>query len=173
MSAHKHIFLGLGSNVGDRLNNLREAIQRISSLPNTHIIKMSSIYETEPVGFKDQGLFYNMALEISTKLSPEELLDALKEIEKRMGRIPTVRWGPRIIDIDILYWDQEVMETPRLKIPHAEIENRRFVLETLNEIAPDFKAPPRWLEIHSLLEQVKDKSWVQILLPKENFNFIH
>lgn len=165
----KQIFLGLGSNIGDRLNYLKEAVKRISSLPNTKIRKHSSVYETAPVGYSEQDNFLNMVVEISTDLNPIAFFKEMQKIEKSLGRIRKVKWGPRVIDIDILYWGSEILNTKSLQIPHAEIENRRFVLVPLNEISPDFKTPHQRQAIGELLENVQDDSWVELFLAKENF----
>ncbi|MFQ5770813.1 MAG: 2-amino-4-hydroxy-6-hydroxymethyldihydropteridine diphosphokinase [bacterium] len=167
------IYIGLGSNLGDRLSNLKKALQKIDCLPATKVKKFSSIYETEPIGYLSQDNFLNMAVEISTHLNPESFLFQIQKIEHELGRIRNVRWGPRIIDIDILYWGEKIFKTDHLQIPHSEIENRRFVLIPLNEIAPNFESPPRFQKISVLLENVQDNSRVQLFLPKANLELNH
>ncbi|MFQ5708177.1 MAG: 2-amino-4-hydroxy-6-hydroxymethyldihydropteridine diphosphokinase [bacterium] len=167
----RHVYLGLGSNMGDRLNNLQEALSQISNLSQTVIDDYSSVYETKPVGYAQQADFLNMVVEISTDSPPQPFLCEVQEIEKRLGRVRGRRWGPRTIDIDILYWGRELVNTHDLTIPHAEVENRRFVLQPLNEIASYFKTPPRQQVVKHLLEIVQDESWVILYLPKEKIEF--
>lgn len=133
------VFLGLGANLGDRARNLTEAIQRLGQ--HAKVIKTSSMYETEPWGFEEQPKFLNQVVEIRTGLSPAELLAFLKEIEVAMGREKTFRLGPRNIDLDILFYDDLVIISDSLSIPHPALAERAFVLIPLNEIAPDFKHP--------------------------------
>lgn len=122
--------------MGDRQDNCKKAI---SLMQNSNIIikKISSIYETEPWGLKDQQRFINMAVEAETRLSPEELLNVLKCVEKQMGRERGEKWGPRIIDLDILLYDDIVIDMEHLRIPHPLLHDREFVLCPLAEIAPD------------------------------------
>jgi 2-amino-4-hydroxy-6-hydroxymethyldihydropteridine diphosphokinase len=166
--SQNQIYIGLGSNLGDRLSNFKKALQKISCLPATKVKTISSIYETEPIGYLSQDNFLNMVVEISTSLDPESFLFQIQKIEHELGRIRKVRWGPRTIDIDILYWGAKIFRTDLLQIPHSEIENRRFVLMPLNEIAPNFKSPPRFQRICVLLENVQDNSRVELFLPKTN-----
>lgn len=165
----KQIFLGLGSNIGNRLNYLKDALKRISLLPNTKIEKHSSVYETAPVGYLEQDNFLNMVVEISTDLNPVSFFKKMQKIENDLGRIRKIKMGPRVIDIDILYWGSEILNINSLQIPHSEIENRKFVLVALNEIVPKFKTPHRLQEISELLKNVQDNSWVELFLAKENF----
>ena len=129
----KHTFLGLGSNIGDRENYLLNAILLIND--KFPIINYSSIYITSPMGFKEQPHFLNMAIEInSQRITPYKLLDFVKSIESEIGRKKTIRWGPRIIDIDILLIDDLIIKSDLLNIPHKELLNRKFVLIPLSEI---------------------------------------
>ncbi len=130
------IFLGLGSNVGDREKNLHAAVDLLKE-NQVRIIRLSTIIETSPVGGVPQGDFLNAVLKAETDLNPEELLALCQSIEKKLGRIKTVRNGPRTIDLDILYYAQEKIVTPELIIPHPRIQERDFVLIPLKEIAPD------------------------------------
>lgn len=149
------IFLLLGTNLGNRKQNLKKA--RILLKSNFIKIKsLSSLYESEPWGIAQQPPFYNQAIEIYTGLPPEELLIYLKNIEKHLGRVQIERWKERIIDIDILYYQSEIIDTPVLKIPHPEIQNRRFTLLPLNEIAPDFIHPILKKNQRELLELCQD-----------------
>ena len=131
------VFLGLGSNLGDREENLRAALERIEGLPGTDVVRVSRFIETEPWGVEDQPPFINAALEIRTDLEPEALLDAVKGIERELGRTPTFRWGPRLIDIYLLLYGCRELQTPRLSLPHPQLLDRPFVREPLAEIAPE------------------------------------
>ena len=135
------VFLSLGSNMGNRENNLRKAVDLIGRSHNINIIKVSSIYETEPMYFKDQDSFYNIVLQaqVDRELSPFEIIGFLKGIEYGFGRKRSEkRYGPRIIDIDLLYYGEMVIESDFFTIPHPRIEERKFVLVPLSEIAPEF-----------------------------------
>lgn len=153
-------FLGLGSNIGDRVKALKTAQGLIAGIEGVEVVSSSSIYETEPVGFADQPRFLNSALKIETTLSPEELILRLKEIEGKMGRVDTVRWGPRIIDIDILLFGDMAVETTvekmKLTIPHPEMTVRAFVLVPLKEIAPDVIHPVLKKSVVELVDDLGD-----------------
>lgn len=136
---HK-VFLALGSNLGDKSKNINEALERLRD-EGIKILKVSSIIETEPYGYKDQDNFLNAVCLVETDLSPHELLDILLKIEKEMGRVRTIRWGPRIIDLDIIFYDDLIISDDRLIIPHPDAHNRIFVMGPLSEIAPDFVHP--------------------------------
>ncbi len=155
------VYLGLGSNKGDRLQYLKSAVRGIAEFGRTSVVKTSSVYETEPVGKKDQSEFLNSVIRIETTLAPDELLKELKSLERKLGRSETVRWGPREIDIDILYYDNVVSDVTSLRIPHAEIANRRFVLIPLCEVAPDLMDPVRRLTAVDLLRFCPDNSAVR------------
>jgi 2-amino-4-hydroxy-6-hydroxymethyldihydropteridine diphosphokinase len=129
------IHIGIGSNLGNRKENCIEAVRRLRE-SGLKIVRQSSMIETEPAGVRDQPRFINMAVEAETGLSPEQLLQLLKEIEQTMGRQDSVRWGPRLIDLDILFYDDLVLDSEALKIPHPLLHKRDFVLIPLNEIAP-------------------------------------
>lgn len=131
------MFLGLGSNIGDRAANLWEATRRINALPECEVVGQSALYETEPVGPVSQGWFLNAVISVETEAEPIVLLTALKEIEASMGRTPTLPWGPRLIDIDILLFEDVGMETEELTIPHPELWNRKFVLIPLLDVMPE------------------------------------
>ena len=156
MSSGSHkVYIGLGSNLGDRERNIREAISHLEGLGR--ISKSSSIYETEPVGPVSQGWFLNAVVEMETDLEPRELLSRLKDLERRMGRLHGgERWGPREIDLDILLYDDIVVEEDDLVIPHPRMGDRRFVLEPLCEIAPDLVHPVTGMTISEMLEGVRD-----------------
>lgn len=167
---HGHIFLGLGSNVGDRLANLKQALQQLANLPGTQLIRFSSVYETEPVGLKQQNDFLNMAAEVASDRAPQSLLQQIQVIEDKMGRTRVQHWGPRTIDIDILYWGKEMLTTATLQIPHPEVRNRRFVLQPLAEITADFETPPDGIPVRDLLEQCTDESSVACFVKREQLN---
>lgn len=165
--SENEIFLSLGANVGDRVANLTNALNRIAELRGTEVIDYSSVYESAPIGYLEQDNFLNMVVQISTKFTPELLLKNIHKIESDLGRIRRVRWGPRTIDIDILYWGATVMKTDTLAIPHPQIESRKFVLMPLSEIAANFKAPPHFHEIGKILDKNFDESFVEMVLPRE------
>lgn len=129
------IYIGIGTNMGNRQHNLETALHEIAEFST--ITKKSSIYETEPVGFKPQPDFLNMVIEIDSELTPSQLIIKLQEIEHKMGRVREIKNGPRIIDLDILLYNDLVIKHPNLIIPHPRLTQRRFVLEPLFEIAPE------------------------------------
>jgi len=136
----KTVYLGLGSNVGDRESNLREAIERLEA-EGIRVMRRSSLYETEPQEVRDQPWFLNAAVEAKTDLFPLQLLARIQNIERAMGRRRVMPKGPRNIDIDLLFYGRSVIHTPELETPHPGIAERRFVLEPLAEIAPEFRHP--------------------------------
>jgi len=135
----KTVYLSLGSNLGDRRSNLRNAIGKLLNLGD--LIAVSSFYETEPVDFVDQPWFLNCAVALQTTLSAEDLLKEIAAVEREMGRQRDIPKGPRTVDIDILLFGKAVMKTARLTIPHPAMHERRFVLEPLAEIAPEVQHP--------------------------------
>jgi 2-amino-4-hydroxy-6-hydroxymethyldihydropteridine diphosphokinase len=145
-------YLSLGSNVGDRESHLREAIRRLESAGMVRSV--SSIYETEPVEFTDQPQFLNCVVALETSSTPEQLMLQLLTIEKAMGRKRIQKKGPRTIDLDILLFEEEVVRTPQLTIPHPAMQYRRFVLEPLAEIAPDALHPVLKKTVKELLEEL-------------------
>jgi 2-amino-4-hydroxy-6-hydroxymethyldihydropteridine diphosphokinase len=154
------VFVGLGSNVGDRLSFVKDALLRLQALPDTIVERVSSVYETEPVGLREQPLFLNAVVECLTVRSPREFIHDLKSIEQQVGRTQHMRWGPREIDLDLLFYDALVMEEDGVQIPHAEVERRRFVLEPLNELAPEFIDPRTHRTMKELLQATFDRSLV-------------
>ncbi|MDW8318741.1 MAG: GTP cyclohydrolase MptA [Anaerolineae bacterium] len=151
------VYLGLGANLGDRQHNLAEALQRLRAYVQVEAV--SSCYETKPVGYTEQPNFINLACRILTDRSPHDLLRLVKGIEQRMGRLATFRYGPRLIDIDILLYDDLTLDTPELTIPHPRMAERAFVLVPLAELAADVRHPVLGLTIAELLERV-DRSGV-------------
>lgn len=138
-------YLSLGSNMGDRLKMLKQAVRLLMEHPGVDVRKISSLYETDPVGFIEQSAFLNMVVYLQTDLSALELLDLCQEIERELNRKREIRWGPRTIDLDILLYNHDALNTERLTIPHPRMHERAFVLVPLLEIDPtqDFIAPQR------------------------------
>ena len=149
-------YLLIGGNEGDRSAYLHETTRQIGS-GGTRIIRQSSVYETAAWGKTDQAAFLNQALIIETPLDAPALMQRLLTIEEQMGRIRTERYGARTIDIDILFFNEDVIRLPWLIIPHPEVANRRFALEPVNEIAPDYVHPILQKTIHELLTLCPDK----------------
>jgi len=141
MDAPRRAFLGLGSNLGDRRDNLAQARARVAALPGTRLLAESRLYLTRPVGRADQPDFLNQVVEVETTLSPRALLGYLKQMEWDLGRRPGVRWGPREIDLDILVMEGVEMSEPDLVIPHPRLGERAFVLMPLAELAPQILLP--------------------------------
>ncbi|MBT8190173.1 MAG: 2-amino-4-hydroxy-6-hydroxymethyldihydropteridine diphosphokinase [Saprospiraceae bacterium] len=153
--------LHLGSNVGDRLHSMEVALILISRRLGM-IVNKSRIYVTEPWGDTQQDMFLNQAIHIITNKSPEDILTNIQKIEKKMGRVPTKKWGPRVIDIDILFYGEEIKENHNLIIPHPQITNRNFVLIPLIDICPDLIHPVHGVTIRELLKECNDNSTVSV-----------
>ena len=153
-----NVYLGLGTNLGDRKQNISKAIEAISL--KMSISKQSSLYETTAWGYTDQPNFLNQVIQVETHLSPLRLLNFLKKTEVELGRVENFRYGPRLIDIDILFYDDLIKTTSRLQIPHPRILERAFVLVPLNEIAPGFVHPVLKKTIAELLAELPNKTGV-------------
>ena len=155
--------IALGANLGDRMATLRAAIERISRLGA--IIKVSSVYETDPVGYLDQPAFYNAVLLIDTNLEPGTIMQSLLAIEAELGRVRTFANAPRAIDLDLLLYGDEIRETPALTLPHPRMHERAFVLVPLAEIEPDLIHPRLNKSIAELLELLPEKEGVRATFP--------
>ena len=151
MNKHE-VYLSLGTNLGSRLDNLKHALENLTEF--CQVVAASSVYETDPWGFEDQPIFYNQVVKIETVLEPIPLLQEIKKIELEMGRVPTFQYGPRLIDIDILIYDELVINSPELKIPHPQMKSRAFVLTPLAEIAPDLVLPGEKVDIETLNREI-------------------
>jgi 2-amino-4-hydroxy-6-hydroxymethyldihydropteridine diphosphokinase len=155
-------FIALGSNIGNRYDNITSAIKRLISYSDINLVNYSSIYETDPVGYEDQDLFLNMVIEVQTSLSAMDLLELCLKTELELGRKREIKWGPRTIDLDILTYNQENIESEKLIVPHPRMLERAFVIIPLLEIIHD----SQFLKINKLLEssleELPDKEGVRI-----------
>ncbi|GER67620.1 2-amino-4-hydroxy-6-hydroxymethyldihydropteridine pyrophosphokinase [Weizmannia acidilactici] len=155
-------YLALGSNIEPRFSYLLDAVKALENNLEIKVCKVSSIYETDPVGYTDQGKFLNMAVKINTGLSPFELLDACLRIEKALGRKREIRWGPRTIDLDILLYNHENMETETLVLPHPRMHERAFVLVPLTELDNSLIHPVTKIPFAKLLEACIDREGIRL-----------
>jgi 2-amino-4-hydroxy-6-hydroxymethyldihydropteridine diphosphokinase len=154
------VYLGLGSNIGDKKMFIESAVLRISEITRTKVIRSSLLYRTEPWGIKNQDFFLNSVVEIETGLKPEELLKELKKIETSVGREKREKWHEREIDIDILFYDGIIFENDQIKIPHPELHKRNFVLVPMCELNPEFVHPVLKRSMLELLNESMDSSAV-------------
>lgn len=154
-------YLGIGSNLGDPIENCRTALREIESLKNVQVLRRSSLYRTEPVGDRLQDWFVNGVVEVRTTFTAPQLLKALQWVEQAMGRERRERWGPRTIDIDILLYGQEIIEADGLVVPHPELHKRRFVLVPINEIAPYVIHALYGISMKGLLDRLEDDRAVE------------
>jgi 2-amino-4-hydroxy-6-hydroxymethyldihydropteridine diphosphokinase len=161
------VYIGLGSNLGNRRANYQKALELIAALPKTRIVKRSSLYESEPHG-DAKNWYVNGVIEVETEFLPDKLLQRLQAIEQGMGRKKTPqtkKWASRKIDLDILLFENQTLDTRNLKIPHPELPNRRFVLVPLSELAPHVTHPRLGVTIAELLAHLKDVKRVMLLPP--------
>lgn len=159
-------FLCLGTNMGNKLRNLQNAIAAMP--PDLSVQKWSSVFETVPWGYSDQPEFFNQVVKVTTELDPHQLLFHVKWIETKLDRQPTFRYGPRSIDIDILFFDDLVLNTPKLVIPHPRLPERAFALVPMAELDPDFIHPQLHVTIAQMLKNV-DASGVKMYIPASGF----
>jgi len=150
----RRAYVGIGSNLGDREFLIRKAVESLRQLPQTNVSGVSSLYDTEPVGETEQPPFLNAVAWIETELAPRELLWQMLLIEKRMGRVRSKRWGPRSIDLDLLFYDDELIEEPDLSVPHPEAHRRAFVLLPLLELDPNFRHPVTGETVRRMIQKL-------------------
>lgn len=162
------VYIALGSNISPRYSFLTEAINELNEQENITVTAKSSVYETAPVGYTDQGPFLNMVIKVNTTLKPIEILDCCQTIEKELGRKRKIRWGPRTIDLDILLYNQENIKTEQLIVPHPRMTERAFVLIPLKEINPHAFLPASNKLVSEILDEtsVKEKKGVWKWYPK-------
>jgi len=163
-SRKNRVFLGLGSNIGKKRENLLKAIELIKNHGKIKLNDISKFYSSPPYGFEEQESFINCVVEIFTDLTPEELIIEVKSMEKTLGRKPTFRWGPRLIDIDILFYEDLVFETKNLKIPHPDIQNRAFVLVPMVDIDSEFVHPVLKKTMYQLMQDLDLREILQLRL---------
>jgi len=159
----ERVFIALGSNLGDRAGWLHKAREKLGESTAVKIVRVSAIYETAPIGKIDQPAFLNQVIEIRSQLSPENLLARLLQIERELGRERNERWGPRNIDLDLLAYGEHQRQTAPLKLPHPELQHRRFVLAPWAEIAPEFEVLGLNATVKALLQRCNDHGRVQKL----------
>lgn len=152
----KEVYLGLGSNKGERISFIEKAVSEIGNLPGTEIFTRAGIYETEPWGNIEQDDYLNTVIGINTTMNSEELLKELKRIEKHIGRMENKKWSEREIDIDLLFYGDDIIDNDNMIVPHGHIDKRRFVLVPMNEIAPDLIHPVFKKSISQLLDSTTD-----------------
>jgi 2-amino-4-hydroxy-6-hydroxymethyldihydropteridine diphosphokinase len=163
------VYLGLGSNLGDRVSQLEQAVSYLAAMPGARVLRQSDLFETAPVGPVPQPDFLNQVVEITTVLQPLPLLETLKAYERVCGREVGLRWGPRVIDLDILLWGSLTLDSGALVIPHRELCRRAFVLEPLAQLAPDAEIPGEGQTVTAFLGRVEGREGVRLFrqLPRE------
>jgi len=155
-------YIGIGANIGSPVEQCQDAVRRLRAIPGITALRTSSLYRTEPVGPEEQEWFINAVAELRTEILPRKLFEILKTIEKLMGRTDGVRWGPRVIDLDLLLYGQAVIEEEGLIVPHPELHKRRFVLEPLCEIASYTIHPLFNVSARGLLDRLPEKGRVEL-----------
>ena len=156
MNMHQ-VFVSIGSNLGDKIENCRKGVNGLLADDGSFLVKSSSFYRTSPVDYKDQDWFVNLVVKIKTTLDPFDLLDKIQDIQKAIGRkASTVRFGPRVLDLDIIFFDDQVIRTDILEIPHPRMHKRRFVLKPICDIEPSMMHPVLGKDMRSLLDDLKD-----------------
>jgi 2-amino-4-hydroxy-6-hydroxymethyldihydropteridine diphosphokinase len=155
-------YIGIGANIGSPVEQCRDAVLRLSDVPGITVLRTSSLYRTEPVGPQGQDWFINAVSELRVRISPRKLFEALKTIEKLMGRTEETRWGPRVIDLDLLLYGQSVINEEGLVVPHPELHKRRFVLEPLCEIASYTIHPLFNVSARGLLDRLSENGRVEL-----------
>lgn len=153
--------IAIGSNVGNRLWYLKKAVDQLHSIAK--VLSVAPLYETTPYGFKEQPDFLNSVILMQTTLSPHDLLQRLKDIETAVGRKKREKWGPREIDLDIIFYDNLSLHSADLTIPHPDFRNRRFVLKPLNDIAPQWKSPLDGETVSEMLDKCIDETIIEML----------
>ncbi|WP_445492744.1 2-amino-4-hydroxy-6-hydroxymethyldihydropteridine diphosphokinase [Niallia sp. 03133] len=161
-------YLSLGSNIGNRVEFLKEAVHMLAEHKKIKLVNVSSIYETDPVGFEEQDLFLNIVVQLYTSLDPYSLLEACQRIESELGRKRVIRWGPRTIDLDILLYNHENIESEKLNIPHPRIEERAFVVIPLLEVASTVQLPNKSIPLKESNKFLQDKEGVRIWRQRKN-----
>lgn len=167
MNAHStseasEAYIALGANLGDREDTLMEALRRLDESRDIAILECSNIYETEPVGYVDQPLFLNMAVRISTRLDPYGLLHVMQQIEKELGRVRHVRWGPRTVDLDLIWMEGRQEDTEELILPHPRMEERLFVLVPMKDIVPEDEPHGLRTTVLAAMERLDGKEGLQL-----------
>jgi len=157
-------YVGLGSNIGDRRDNISQAIDLLAETDGIALVNISALYETEPEGYDDQDWFINAVAELDTPISPYELLRLFKSIEQKIGRRKSIRWGPREIDLDLLLYDKLHIATSELTVPHPRMHERAFVLVPMAEIAADMLHPVLNKTISTLLKELKNPKSVKRII---------
>ena len=156
-------YIGFGSNIEDKVEHCRKAVSSLLALDHHQRLAQSSFYKTRPLGYGEQDWFVNGVIQIETEWDPFRLLRSLKEVESRLGRKPTFRWGPRVVDLDLLFFGQERIATEELEVPHPRLHERHFVLVPLAEIDPHFIHPVFQKEIRDLLLSIREDQGVERL----------
>ena len=156
-------YIGIGSNLGDKVHQCEEAVAEILKVDRNTLLAKSSLYRTQPVGYPLQDWFINGVIKIETDLDAPHLLRSLKTIERQLGRVETFRWGPRTIDLDILFFNQTCIETPELQIPHPRVQERQFVLVPLAEIDSNLLHPVLIKTVRELLEDLEENQGIERL----------